>query len=311
MRIAAIDVGTNTALLLVAEVTAEGALVPLLEARRFIRLGEGVDAARRVGPAAMQRLRTALLEYQELARRHHATEIVIGATSASRDAQNQAELIDFVRRETGLRYEVLSGMEEATWSFRGALSAVDDLDGACAVIDIGGGSTEIVVGAATGTITACHSLDVGSVRLRERFFARQPPALEAVARAEAFITHTLDDASIPLDATIPLISAAETPLLVALVDRGVSAWDDLGTATVTLSADRVRRWRERLLAMPYDAVMVLSPTLMAGRADVFPAAVLLFDTVLRHFGLTTCRVSPRSLRHGLALRALVSRRGLR
>ena len=307
MRIAAIDVGTNTAMLLVAEVAEGGTLVPLVEARRFIRLGEGVDATRRVGPAAMQRLRAALLEYRELAREYEVAEIVIGATSASRDAQNQAELIDFVRRETGLPYEIISGREEAVWSYRGALSAVDDLDGPCAVIDIGGGSTEIVVGEAADTITAGYSLDVGSVRLTERFFGHQPPVAEAVARAEAFIIRTLDDAAIPLYATIPLISAAETPLLVALVDRGVSTWDELGSASVTLSAERVHRWRERLLTMTYDEVMALNPTLMDGRADVFPAAVLLFDTVLRHFGLATCRVSPRSLRHGLALRALVSR----
>ena len=311
MRIAAIDVGTNTAMLLVAEVTADGALVPLVDARRFIRLGEGVDATRRVGPAAMQRLRAALLEYRAMAHEYEVAEIVVGATSASRDAQNQAELIDFVRRETGLQYEILSGPEEAAWSYRGALSAIDDLDGPRAVIDIGGGSTEIIVGEAEDSITAGYSLDVGSVRLTERFFAHQPPEPEAVARAEAFITRVLDDASIPLDATIPLISAAETPLLVALVDRGVSTWDELGTATVALSSDRVHRWRDRLLTRTYDDVMVLNPTLMAGRADVFPAAVLLFDTVLRHFGLATCRVSPRSLRHGLALRALVYPGGLR
>ncbi len=308
MRIAAIDVGTNTALLLVAEVADDGTLVPLCEARRFIRLGEGVDAARRIGEAAMQRLRAALLDYRRLAQDYAAAEIVVGATSASRDARNQDALIDFVRRETGLRYEILTGMEEATWSFRGALSALDGLDGPCAVIDIGGGSTEIVVGEATGRITSRHSLDVGSVRLMERFFANQPPAVPEIERAEAFITRALDDAAIPLDATIPLISAAETPLLLALVDQGVSSWDELGPSNVTLSARVVRRWRERLLAMNHDEVLTLNPILMTGRADVFPAAVLLFDTVLQHFGLSTCRVSPRSLRHGLALR-FVARRG--
>ena len=300
MRIAAIDVGTNTALLLVAEVSADGTLVPLCEAQRFIRLGEGVDAARRVGEAAMQRLRAALLDYKALAQDYAAVEIVIGATSASRDARNQDALIDFVYRETGLRYEILTGLEEATWSFRGALSALDGLDGPCAVIDIGGGSTELVVGEAAGRITSRHSLDVGSVRLMERFFANQPPAVPEIERAEAFITRTLDAAAIALDATIPLISAAETPLLLALVDQEVSSWNELGS--VTLSARVVHRWRKRLLAMTLDEVLTLNPTLMIGRADVFPAAVLLFDTVLQHFGLSTCRVSPRSLRHGLVLR---------
>ncbi|MCH8962270.1 MAG: exopolyphosphatase, partial [Bacteroidetes bacterium] len=196
--------------------------------------------------------------------------------------------------------EILTGMEEATWSFRGALSALDGLDGPCAVIDIGGGSTELVVGETAGRITSRHSLDVGSVRLMERFFANQPPAVPEIERAEAFITRALDDAAIPLDATIPLISAAETPLLLALVDRDVSSWNELGSST--LSARVVHRWRKRLLAMNHDEVLTLNPTLMTGRADVFPAAVLLFDTVLQHFGLSTCRVSPRSLRHGLVLR---------
>lgn len=301
MRLAAIDVGTNTAMLLVAEIGAGSALVPLHETQRFIRLGEGVDAARRVTAAAMLRLRAALLEYQDIAREYDVEAVVVGATSASRDAKNQVELIDFVRRETGLHYEILSGEEEAALSFRGALSAIDDLDGPCAVIDVGGGSTEIVVGQAGGGITARHSLDVGSVRLTERFFADQPPSPEAVARAEAFITRALDDAALPLDASTPLIAAAETPLLVALLDRGVSSWGELSGAAVTLPAGVVHRWRARLLALPYDAVLAIDPTLMTGRADVAPAAVLLFDTVLRYFGLAQCRVSPRSLRHGLAL----------
>jgi len=307
MRIVSIDVGTNTAFLLVADVEPGGRLVSVYEARRFIRLGEGVDASRQVSAAAMQRLRAALLEYKTLARDYDAEAVVVGATSASRDAGNRAALIDFVRRETGLQYEVLSGLEEAALSFRGALSAIDGLDGPCAVMDIGGGSTESVVCEATGGITARHSLDVGSVRLTERFFAGQPPADKAVRRAEAFVTRTLNAAAIPLDAAIPLISAAETPLLVALLDRGVSSWGNLGTDDVTLTAGTVRRWRERLLAMPYDAVLALDPTLMEGRADVAPAAVLLFDTVMRHFGLAACRVSPRSLRHGLALRYAAQR----
>lgn len=304
MRIATIDVGTNTGMLFIAEVAGDGTLVPLHEARRFIRLGEGVDAARRVSEAAMHRLRAVLLEYKVLAATFGVTEIVIGATSASRDAVNQDALIDFVWRETGLHYEILSGAEEATWSFRGALSALDGLDGPCAVIDIGGGSTEIVVGEAMGAITARHSLDIGSVRLTERFFSQQPPRRREVARAVAFMTDTLDDAALPLRAALPLVSAAETPLLLALVHQGGMTWDDLGTPHVTITAATVQDWRRRLLTMTYDEVLALNPSLMQGRADVFPAAVLLFDTVLQVYGFPTCRVSPRSLRHGLALRYL-------
>lgn len=302
MRIAAIDVGTNTGMLLIAEVAEDGTLEPLHEARRYIRLGEGVDATRRVTGAAMQRLRTVLLEYQAMAAAYGVEDVVVGATSASRDAENRDELIDFVYKETGLHYEVLSGPDEATWSFRGALSALHDLEGPCAVIDIGGGSTEIVVGTAAGTITSQHSLDVGSVRLMERFFPDQPPQPSDVAKAEAFILRALEEAAIPIRESVPLISAAETPLIVALVDRGVSSWEELAAPRVTLETHTVHGWRTRLLTMSRDEVLALNPHLMEGRDDVFPAAVLLFDTVLTYFNLSTCRISPRSLRHGLALR---------
>ena len=299
MIIAAIDVGTNTALLLVARVDGDGTLQPLYEERRFVRLGEGVDATRQVNPASMERLRVALLDYREIAQHYQAAAITIGGTSASRDARNQKELIAFVRRETGLQYEIISGLEEAVWSFRGALSALDDVQGLCAVIDIGGGSTEIVLGEPEGQVQARHSLDVGSVRLTERFFVGQPPTQAAIEEAEAFIIHLLTEAAIPLEASVPFISAAETPLLVALVNQGVSSWDELDTAVLT--AETVHAWRTRLLAMTYDDVVALNPILI-GRADVFPAAVLLLDTILRQYRLTSCRVSPRSLRHGLALR---------
>ena len=302
MKLATIDVGTNTALLLVAEWDGRR-LVPRHSARRFVRLGEGVDATGRVGEAAMQRLREALRAHRATAETWGAERIVIGATSASRDAENQAELVDFVRRETGLDYEILSGEDEARWSFAAAVAAFDDLEGRCAVIDIGGGSTEIALGdAGSGAVEQRRSLQIGSVRLMERFFSAQPPPPEKVAAAEGLAASAVAETGFTVDAATPLVGMAGTVVSLALLARGASSWDELGEAPVVLSADVVRAWREKLLALAYDDVLALNPDVMAGRADVFPAGLLILDAVMRSMGLASCRVSPWGLRHGLALR---------
>ena len=302
MKLATIDVGTNTALLLVAEWDGRR-LVPLHDVQRFVRLGEGVDATGRVGDAAMQRLREALLAHRATAEAWGAERIVVGATSASRDAENQEELVDFVRRETGLDYEIISGEDEARWSFAAAVAAFPDLEGRCAVIDIGGGSTEIATGdAGRGTVAHRRSLQVGSVRLTERLFSSQPPLPDEIAVAERLIGKAMAEAGVALDGTMPFIGAAGTVVSLALLDRGVASWDELGKKPVVLSADVVRAWRERLLSRSYDDVLALNPDVMAGRADVFPAGVLLLDTVMRWAGIASCHVSPWGLRHGLALR---------
>jgi exopolyphosphatase/guanosine-5'-triphosphate,3'-diphosphate pyrophosphatase len=302
MTIATIDVGTNTVFLLVASITEGGSIAPLFEVKRIVRVGEGVDATGRVGEPAMRRLCEALLEYQRIAQAYGASRIIVGATSASRDAGNRAELIAEVRRETGLHYEILSGEAEAKWTFRGATSVLTDLSGTCAVLDIGGGSTEIVVGDMAGELTYHRSLNIGALRLTERFFAALPPGPDEVERAEALIGRSLDEADCPLHDAWPLIGAAETTGALALVRAGVVSWDALDAATVVLTADEVHSWRNRLLRATADEVLALNPVVLKDRADVFPASVLILDTVMQRFGLPVCRVSPRGLRHGLALR---------
>ncbi len=290
MRIATIDVGTNAALLLVAEQTPDGRLHPLFEMARYIRLGEGVDAHRRINGAAMERLRTTLLAYRAQARAWHAGDPLVAGTSASRDAENRDELVAFVRRETGLRYRILSGEEEARLSFLGAASAFDDLEGPCIVIDIGGGSTEVILGTPGHPPSYRCSLDVGAVRLTERFMRPLPAAPEALAAAEAFARHQI--ATLPV-APYPLIGAAGTTTALALLHHG--------TPTRPLAAADVRAWRARLLPLTPDDVLALNPAVLGGRADVFPAGVLLLDLLMQHLGAPACRISPWDLRHGMAL----------
>ncbi len=289
-RIATIDVGTNTALLLVADV-GDGELQVVREADRYVRLGQGVDANRRLAPAAIERVVAALADYKALADGLGAETVVIGATSASRDARNLGELAERVRA-LGLDYRVISGREEALWTFRAACSAYPDLDAAC-VVDIGGGSTEIVTGRADADEPVRTSVDVGSVRLTERHFPTLPPSPEAARAAEAWADAVFGELAV--EASLPLLGSSGTV-------RVLGALAQPGDPAAPVPAAAVQAWRDRLLGLSAAEVLALDPDLLAGRADVYAAGVLILDAFMRRFGFESVRPSPRGLRHGLALR---------
>ena len=187
-RIAVVDVGTNTVLLTVVERTEEGGFQVLHDEQRFGRLGQGVDASRRILPEAMQRVRDVLLDYQNTCLAFGVSDVWVGGTSASRDAHNQAELTAYMRAETGWDYHLVSGEKEAEWSFRGALALLPEVREACVVLDIGGGSTEVILGdAASGSIQYRRSFDAGSIRIRERFMPDLPVSPQALADATTFV----------------------------------------------------------------------------------------------------------------------------
>lgn len=289
MRIATIDVGTNAALLLVAEAAPGGGLRPVYTAERYIRLGAGVDARRRIAPEAMQRLRRTLLAYRDAARARGAEACYVTGTSASRDAENRAELAAYVRRETGLDYRILSGEEEARLSFLGVTAAFPDLDGPCVVVDVGGGSTEVVAGTPGAPPAYRCSLDVGAVRLTERYLAPPPAPPRTRDAAAACVRDHLSRVP-PLPG--PVLGAAGTTTALSHLYRPPAR---------TVTAADVHAWRERLLALSPDAVLALGPGILAGRADVFPAGVLILDLLLEHLDAPACHISPWDLRHGLAL----------
>ena len=296
IRIAAIDIGTNTAKLLVADKPADGRLQVVAERVLMIRLGEGVDATRSLSTAALHRLREALLSFKAESRRLGADRIVAVGTSASRDIRDQSSLVTWVKEHTGLDYTILSGAEEAEWGYRGATAYLPVGHGPCVTLDIGGGSTEIVAGI-PGAL-ARYSLDIGSVRLRERFFERLPPTAHAVARATAVVRSQLE--GIVLPPSYPLIGASLTQRLLLTLDQTEARLSQ--TTLPRLTAQAVRAWHDRLLLMTRKEVLALNPRLLAGRDDVFAGAVLILDGVMRHFGYAHSSVSRWDLRHGLALR---------
>ncbi len=283
-------------MLTVADVAAGERLALVHDEEGFARLGQGVDAGRRLANDAMDRVVAKLAAYKATAERRGAEQILIGATSASRDAANVDVLVARVRRELGLDYRVVSGEEEAALSFRGALALLDWPAGTPAVVlDVGGGSTEFVAGAAGAPPGFRVSLDVGSVRLTERFFTLRPPPAKAVAEAEEFVAQAL--ARVPADALRgrPVVGVAGTAKVAARL---------AGSAGGDVPAPAIRAWRDRLLALTPEETLALDPALMSGRADVAAAGLLILDAALGHVGAAGFVASPGGLRHGIALSAI-------
>ena len=180
MRVAAIDCGTNSIRLLIADPGDAGRLVDVVREMRIVRLGQGVDRTGRLAPEAIERTREALVEYAELIDKHGAAAVRMVATSATRDAANRDEFTAMVRGVLGADPEVITGAEEAELSFAGAVAGLPGAPAPVLVADIGGGSTELVLG--NGRLRS-HSMDIGCVRMTERHLRADPPTAEQIGRA--------------------------------------------------------------------------------------------------------------------------------
>jgi exopolyphosphatase/guanosine-5'-triphosphate,3'-diphosphate pyrophosphatase len=296
MTIAAIDIGTNTLLLLIARLEG-GEIIPLRTEERVPRLGRGVDRERRLEPEAMERAAQVLEEYVPIIRRYSPSTTVVCGTSALRDAANSKEFSRLIAGRTGFALEVLSGEEEAFWSFRGALSGTAE-EGRVTVLDIGGGSTEITLGTARG-IDAQLSADIGAVRLTERFFRNDPPRSEEIADAEGAIELGLERAvGFPVSGS-RLVGVAGTVL--ALAHLSIGGTRPLSEIPPFLGLPEVERLTFWLGTLSTREIQTLSP-LMKGRGDVIVAGALILRHVMRRFGFGEVRVSERGLRYGLVLR---------
>ena len=298
MKAAAIDCGTNSTRLLVVD--ADGSTVERL--MRITRLGKGVDAAGRLAPDAIARTVEALRAYREVIDRHAVTpeRIRMSATSAARDSTNRDELFDAAEAAVGVRPELLSGDEEGRLSFRGATRGLDVAGGPFLVVDIGGGSTEFVVG--TTEPTGVLSVDIGCVRVTEKFLHSDPPDAGELSDAVTVVRQHLDDVARELPDAIEaktLVGLAGTVTTVAAVEIGLQTYDhaavDGFTLTRTAAEDVFRT-----LATERLADRVHNPGLERGRADVIVGGALILVAVMRHFEFDECLVSVSDILDGLA-----------
>jgi exopolyphosphatase/guanosine-5'-triphosphate,3'-diphosphate pyrophosphatase len=310
-RVAAIDCGTNSIRLLVADVPAEGAHTDLLRRMEVVRLGQGVDATGRLAPEAIERTRVVLAGYAAQARELGAERVRMVATSATRDAANRADFEAMVTATLGQLPDVATGVEEAGLSYLGAtasLSAAARAHGAAApeppylVVDIGGGSTEFVLGDATG-VRAARSVDVGCVRLTERHLHSDPPPPDEVQAAEADIRAALAlvTAEVPVAQTRTLVGLAGSVTTVAALALGLPAYDPVAIHGSRIPVSAVRSVSAGLLTATREK-RAASPVMHPGRVDVIGAGALILRVVMDAFDLEEVVVSEHDILDGIALR---------
>lgn len=298
--VAAIDCGTNSTRLLVSR----GGTETLDRLMTITRLGEGVDRTGQLASSAIERTLDCLRRYREVMDRHGVEAVRITATSAARDAANRDEFFDAGEAVVGSRPELLSGLVEGRLSFRGATAELDPAMGPFLVVDLGGGSTELSVG--TSVCEASMSLDVGCVRLTEKYLHGDPPLPEELHACLSVTGAHLDD----VDREMPVarqartfVGLAGTISTAAAVEQGLHEYD----------RDKIHHFELtkaaaedvfRTLATESRTDRAFNPGLEAGRVDVIVGGMTILVKIMRHFGFDTCLVSESDILDGMVLSLL-------
>lgn len=300
---AAIDCGTNSLRLLVADVDPDAGTLTDLERRmEIVRLGKGVDRTGRLAPEALERTMATCRDYARVVEELGAGSVRMVATSATRDAENADEFVTGVREIFGVDPEVVSGDEEAALSYAGAtreLASRPDIVEPYLVVDIGGGSTEFVRATDDGVMAV--SVDVGSVRLTERHLADDPPTDDQVMAAtrDADAALALAGQTVPLDGVGTLIGLAGSVTTIGAIALELPAYDRSRVHHSRMTADRVHEITANLLRMPHDdraAMTVIHP----GRVDVIAAGALVLDRIVLRTAVTDVLVSEHDILDGIA-----------
>lgn len=299
-RVAAIDCGTNSIRLLIAEADDQGAVVDVVREMVITRLGQGVDRTGQLDPEAIERTLAAASRYAEQIAQADVARARFVTTSASRDAENRQDFLGPIKEITGLEPRVLTGEEEAELSFLGALSALPkQLRSPYLLVDIGGGSTEFVLG--TDRVVQACSADMGSVRVTERF-GGEPWTEEKLQRARDWINHKLDQVQeqVDFEDARTLIGVAGTVTSMGALIAGVEEYDPVMTHGAMPSREQ---WRDAL------NTMVLAPLtekeafgfMPPGRADVIGGGALIWEQILARVPDIPVVVSEHDILDGLAL----------
>jgi exopolyphosphatase/guanosine-5'-triphosphate,3'-diphosphate pyrophosphatase len=301
-RVAAIDQGTNTCRLIVVEAGASAGEIPAELARDMIvtRLGHGVDATGRLDPAALARTDAVMTRYGRRARALHAERIRVSATAAVRDAANREGFARVVRAATGTEPEVIDGTKEAALSFLGGTHGLMTADGPFALLDIGGGSTELVTGGEPGVADRAVSMQMGSVRLTERHVRHDPPATEDLEAMREDARASLEEAvrAIPVQDIRTFVSVAGTATTIQAIALGLDRYDPDRIHRTWLTAAEVDGTLARLASITNEERAAL-PVMAPGRAEVIVAGGVILIEVMRRFGFERTLVSETDILDGL------------
>ena len=300
MIVAAVDIGTNSVRLLIRDERG----TQLERHMQITRLGQGVDVSGALHPEAIERTAQVLTEYGALIRKHHAERVRAAATSAARDAKNSAEFFERAAAALGTRPELLSGEEEARLSFLGATSDLDRALGPFLVVDIGGGSSEFVLG--HDAPEALISIDMGCVRMAERYLHSDPASPPELGSLVAEVTSQLGRVrtAIPIERARSVIGLAGTITAIAALQLGLRRYDAATTHHARLTREQIEAQFEQLAAadLPTRRTLLAEPK----RAEVIVAGAAILVTLLREFRISELTVSESDILDGLAASLLPS-----
>ena len=312
-RVAAIDCGTNSIRLLVADLTpgtdGRPRLVDVHRQTRIVRLGQGVDATGRFVDEAIERTRVALADYTEILREAGAEHVRMVATSATRDAANREDFFAMVRKTLGTEAEVISGDTEARLSFTGAVGDLPANDGPFVVVDVGGGSTELVIGSRDGgtvEVQAARSVDIGCVRITERCLRSDPPTADECATARELARSVLAEAfeSVPVEDARTWVGVAGTVTTLSAVAQNLSEYDETKIHLSRLDLPQLRQVADELLSRTREQRMEFG-AMHPGRVDVIGGGALivtvLAEELAKRAPISELVISEHDILDGIAL----------
>ena len=304
-RVAAIDCGTNSIRLLIAEPDDSGGLRDLDRRLEIVRLGQGVDATGEFHPDALQRTFAAVDHYAELIEKAEVPveNVQFVATSASRDAKNRDSFFAGIKQRLGVLPDVISGETEARLSFIGALSRVTPEGEPVLVMDIGGGSTELITGGAAGKMRSAISLDIGSVRVTERFLKQNPVADDDLVRATEYVDDLLAESGVDFASIGTWIGVAGTATTLAGVYLELEHYDRELVHGAVIPLPAVQELLYRLARMTVDEIRAL-PSMHPGRADVITGGALVEARIAVRLQVKDLIVSESDILDGIALQLL-------
>lgn len=304
-RVAAIDCGTNSIRLLIAEPDGSGGLADLERRLEIVRLGQGVDATGEFHPDALRRTFAAVDGYAELIKKAEVPtgKVHFVATSAARDVKNRETFFAGVKERLGVLPDVISGETEARLSFLGALSRVKPEGEPVLVMDIGGGSTELITGGADGDLHSAVSLDVGSVRVTERFFKQNPVADDDLERAAGYVDDLLTGSGVDFDSIGAWIGVAGTVTTLAGVYLELERYDRERVHGARIPLAAIAEQLHRLAGLTVDQIRAL-PSMHPGRADVITGGALVESRIAARVHLDHLIVSESDILDGIALQLI-------
>ena len=301
MRLAGVDIGTLTCRLLIADLIPGGRLKELRSERRILRLGEGVDQAKRLSGAAIDRVIACLREWGDVIKSYEVDHCTAVATSAVRDASNRGEFLDRVKREAGFGVEIITGEEEARRTLLGIRSGLPASVTDLLALDIGGGSTEFILDW-PGQNPVVRSIDIGVVRLCERLLHHDPPTEEEVRQAREWVARETHAAVADMGnyRKATFVGTAGTITSLAAMAQKLPAYEPSRIHNYRLELDAIREL-EQLLLSRKKSDRVRLPGLEKGREEVIAAGAIIIRTVMETLGMSSVLVSDLGLREGILI----------